>query len=65
VTRTTPAERTALEAVFAHGRVKIAAHALGKSPRTIEQQLDSVRRRLDVTTTMEAIRIVLVEEPHT
>lgn len=57
----TPAERSALEAVLRHGTTKEAAASLGKSPRTVEQQLASARERLAVTRTIEAIRIVLVE----
>lgn len=56
----TSAERAALEAVLQHGTAKAAAHALGKSPRTVEQQLRSVRERLDVGTTLEAVRKVYV-----
>lgn len=54
----TRAERQALEAVLKHGTVKEAATSLGKSPHTVAQQLASVRERLDVTTTIEAVRIV-------
>jgi DNA-binding CsgD family transcriptional regulator len=50
----TPAERKALQAVAEHGGVKRAAHALGKSTRTIEQQLRSARHRLDADSTMQA-----------
>jgi DNA-binding CsgD family transcriptional regulator len=57
----TRAERQALEAVLRHGTAKAAAHALGKSPRTLSQQLASARDRLDVGTTVEAIRLVFVE----
>jgi DNA-binding CsgD family transcriptional regulator len=61
VSAVTKAERSALEAVLKHGRVKIAAHSLGKSTRTVEQQLARARERLDVTSTVEAIRIVLID----
>ena len=57
----TPAQRSALEAVMRHGTVKEAAHALGKSPNTVRQQLADVRERLDVTTTIQAVRIVFVD----
>lgn len=57
----TPAERRALEAVLRHGTVKGAAASLGKSPHTVVRQLASVRERLDVTTTIEAARIVFVD----
>lgn len=50
----TPAERRALDAVYRHGSVKVAAHALGRSPRTIEQQLRTARDRLGVETTLQA-----------
>ena len=60
MTRVTPAERRALEAVLQHGTVKEAATALGKSPRTVEQQLGTARARLGVTRTLEAVRIVFV-----
>lgn len=50
----TPAERKALEALSIHETVKAAAHALGKSPRTIEQQLASARARLGVSKSMTA-----------
>lgn len=52
----TPAERAALEAVAERGTVKEAAEFLGKSPHTIERQLESARKRLDVTTTIAAYR---------
>lgn len=58
----TPAERRALEAVLRHGTVKGAAGAMGKSPRTVEQQLARVRERLDVTTTIQAVRMVFLDE---
>lgn len=61
--RTTPAERRALEAVLRHGTVKGAAFALGRSPRTVEQQLRTARERLQVTTTLEAVRVVFVDKP--
>ena len=64
MSRVTPAERRALEAVLAYGTTKEAAHALGKSPRTVEQQLARVRERLDVGTTLEAVRRVFLD-PHT
>lgn len=51
----TPAERRALEALGQHGSVKSAAHALGKSPRTVEQQVRSARDRLGVDTAMQAV----------
>lgn len=59
--RVTPAERRALEAILRHGTAKGAAHALGRSQRTVEQQLATVRERLNVTTTIEAVRIVFVD----
>ena len=62
--RLSPAERSALEAVLRHGTVKGAAAALGKSPRTVEQQLAHVRERLDVGTTVEAIRSVFIDPRH-
>lgn len=65
MTRVTPAERRALDAVLRHGTAKAAAFALGKSPRTVEQQLRSVRERLDVTTTIEAVRKVYVDNADT
>lgn len=61
MSRVTPAERRALEAVLRHGTVKGAAYALGKSPRTVVNQLATVRARLDVGTTIEAVRIVFIE----
>jgi DNA-binding CsgD family transcriptional regulator len=57
MTRVTSAERRALAAVWEHGTAKQAAAALGKSARTVEQQLRSAREKLDVTTTIEAIRV--------
>lgn len=63
MSRLTPAERRALEAVLRAGTAKGAAFALGKSPRTVEQQLASARARLGVTTTIEAVRVVFVETP--
>lgn len=59
--RVTPAERRALEALLRHGTVKAAAHALGRSTRTIENQLATARARLDVGTTIEAVRVIFVE----
>lgn len=59
--KVTPAEKAALEAVLRHGTVKGAAASLGKSPHTVERQLESVRGRLAVTTTIEAVRLVFVE----
>ena len=59
----TPAERRALESVLLHGTAKGAAGALGKSRRTVEQQLRTARDRLGVTTTIEAVRIVFVDRP--
>jgi DNA-binding NarL/FixJ family response regulator len=61
VSRITPAERRALEAVLRAGTVKGAAFALGRSPRTVEQQLRTVRERLDVQTTIEAVRLVFID----
>lgn len=61
MSRVTPAERRALEAVLRHGTVKGAAHSLGKSQRTVSHQLASARERLNVTTTIEAVRIVFVD----
>lgn len=55
MSRLTPAERRALEAFGQHGSVKSAAHAIGKSPRTVEQQLKSARTRLGVDTTVQAV----------
>lgn len=57
--RLTPAERRALLAIGQHGSVKGAAYALGKSPRTIEQQARSARDRLGVETTIQAVVRVL------
>lgn len=65
MTRLTPAERGALEAIALHETVKAAAHALGKSPRTIEHQLDSARKRLGVSKSMTAVlrlRLEMSEE---
>lgn len=57
----TEAERRALLAVLDHGTVKRAASALGKSHYTVERQLESARARLNVTTTIEAVRLVLID----
>lgn len=57
----TPAERAAIEAYGRHGSIKAAAHALGKSPRTVEQQLHSARDRLGVAANVQAVVAVLVE----
>lgn len=56
----TPAERRALQAVAEHGRKK-AAFALGKSPRTVQQQLESARARLGAEDIYQAMGIVLRE----
>jgi DNA-binding CsgD family transcriptional regulator len=61
MSRITPAERRALDAYSRHGTYKGAAHELGKSPRTVEEQLAKVRERLDVTTTMQAVRKILID----
>lgn len=61
MSRVTPAERRAIEALASHGTVKQAALALGKSPHTIERQLESARERLGVQTTIEAYRLVVTE----
>lgn len=55
MSRLTPAERTALEAIGRHGTAKQAAFALGKSRRTLEQQLASARHRLGVGSTVQAV----------
>lgn len=57
----TPAERSALEAVLRNGTVKAAAHALGKSPRTVINQLATARGRLGVQTTIEMVRRVYID----
>lgn len=62
MSRVTPAERRAIEAVLRHGTVKEAATALGKSPRTVEQQLAKARERLAVTTTIEAVRRLYLDD---
>ncbi len=59
--RITPAERRALEAVLAKGTTKAAAFELGKSPRTVSEQLRTVRERLGVGTTLEAVRVIFVD----
>jgi DNA-binding CsgD family transcriptional regulator len=56
----TPAELRALRAVWEHGSIPRAAHALGRSPRTIQALLANARSRLGVTTTLEAIREAIV-----
>lgn len=61
MSRITPAERRALEAVGKYGTVKQAAFAIGKSPRTVEQQLKSARTRLGVETTVQAVAIAIRE----
>lgn len=60
--RITPAERRALEAVLRHGSQKAAAKALNRSTRTVEAQLASVRVRLGVQTTIEAVRMVFLDD---
>lgn len=62
MSRITAAERRALEAVMRHGTAKGAAAALGRSTWTVQRQLASARARLDVTTTVEAVRLVFVED---
>jgi DNA-binding CsgD family transcriptional regulator len=59
--KVTPAERVALEAVLRNGTVKAAAHALGKSPRTVVNQLATARARLGVQTTIEVVRVVFID----
>jgi DNA-binding NarL/FixJ family response regulator len=61
-TRATPAERRALRAVLEYGSTKGAAYALGRSPRTIEQQLATLKVRLGVASTYEAIRVMYLDE---
>jgi DNA-binding CsgD family transcriptional regulator len=66
MSRVTPAERRALEAWWRAETVKEAAAALGKSPRTIEQQMATARARLGVTTSKAALRALrIVDEPTT
>ena len=55
MSKVTPAERVALEAVARLGSVKAAAYSLGKSPRTLDQQLASARQRLGVDSTIQAV----------
>jgi DNA-binding CsgD family transcriptional regulator len=59
--KVTPAERDALRAVWENGSTKRAAHALGKSVRTVEQQLATAKARLGVDDNYNAIRLVVVE----
>lgn len=59
MSRVTVAERAAIEAIGRHGTVKAAAFALGKSPRTVEQQLRTARERLGVETTVQVVHRVL------
>jgi len=54
--KVTAAEEAALEAVATYGTAKEAAAALGKSPHTIERQLESARKRLDVSTSIAAYK---------
>lgn len=63
MSRVTAAEREAIAAIAKHGTVKAAAFALGKSPRTVEQQLRMARERLGVDTTVQAVHRILVETP--
>lgn len=56
--RLTAAELRALEAKGRHGTTKAAAYALGKSPRTVEQQLRTAREKLGVDTTVQAVAYV-------
>lgn len=58
MTRLTPAERRALEAYGRHGSIKGAAYALGRSPRTVDQQLKSARSKLGVAANVQAVLIV-------
>ena len=62
-TSVTHAERQAMDALLRRGTVKGAAGELGKSPATVDHQLRSVRARLGVSTTIEAVRILYVEKP--
>lgn len=55
MSRLTPAERAAVDAIGRHGTVKAAAFALGKSPRTVEQQLRTARERAGVETTVQLV----------
>lgn len=60
--KVTPAEEAALRAWWDnHGSVKAAAFALRKSPRTVEQQIDSARRRLGARSTVDAVRRGVVD----
>jgi DNA-binding CsgD family transcriptional regulator len=59
VSRVTAAERAAIDAIGKHGTVKAAAFALGKSPRTVEQQLRTARERVGVDTTVQLVSTVL------
>lgn len=50
-----PAERSVLRAIQTYKSQKEAARALGVSHRTIEAHTYNIRRRLGVSTTVEAI----------
>lgn len=63
MSRPTPAEQAAIEAIGKHGTVKAAAHALGKSPRTVEQQLRSARERFGVDTTVQLVYVKNTDTP--
>lgn len=53
----TPAEQLALQAVARYGSIKAAAFALGKSPYTLNRQLESARRKLGAASSLQAYAI--------
>ena len=55
-------ERRLLKSVARHGVVKLAANELGISLNTAYSYLKSVRRKLGVTTTLEAVLLVYAPE---
>lgn len=62
MSKVTAAERAALEAYARHGSVKAAAHALGKSPRTVRQQITAARDRLGADSPVQAAFRVLIPD---
>jgi hypothetical protein len=58
----TDIQRMDLMAYCWFGSVKLAADALGKSPKTIRNNLVVVRRKLGVDTTMQALLVLIGQQ---
>ncbi len=55
----TPAEREVLQAIVQHGSIAQAAVKTYRTPETVKKHLRSIRRKLGVKTTLQAIALAL------